>query len=230
MRKQLIVLSLLIFSLTACGGNKNEVTKTFDPNATTTATTEHSIKQTDITLETSSTASTNDIAETGTLDYILFPDIMRWNMALAEVKDTETRKLDSVHSLESKNPAFLNYVPNKTADKYFDSVSIVYCFPDNKLQARWCSFDSKKISDYREIYNEVKNAVSSKYGEYESENIVWTDTTYQQDDSKWNDAFRYGYVTIETTWHTSDSAIIITWDYNRRMTVAISTLDFESQL
>ena len=93
-------------------------------------------------------------------------------MAPAEVKDTETRSLDSKYTFESKNPAFLNYKLDKATDKYFDSASIVYCFPDNKLQARWCSFDSNKILDYRDMYNEIKNVVSSKYGECESENIA----------------------------------------------------------
>ncbi|MDB1979127.1 hypothetical protein PMZ73_17230 [[Clostridium] symbiosum] len=237
-KRVLLIAGCLSFALcaSACSDSKETAITQVVTEATSKQTvetenaTEYSTRAVGPVSNTFPTKPINDTSKTGTLDYILFPDTMRWNMAPAEVKDTETRNLDSKYTFESKNPAFLNYKLDKATDKYFDSASIVYCFPDNKLQARWCSFDSNKILDYRDMYNEIKNVVSSKYGECESENIVWTDTTYQQDDSKWNDAFRYGYVTIETTWHTSDTAVIITWDYNNDMTVAVSTLDFEGQL
>lgn len=168
--------------------------------------------------------------EEKSLAYILLQDTMRWNMALEEVKDAEEREQDIKGTFESKNPSYLSYIADSVKDKYASSVNCVYCFQDNQLKAYWCTYDSKKMSTYKELYEEVKNKVVEKYGECESEQIQWTDTTYQNDESKWNDAFRYGYVTIETKWHTEDTAIIIKWDYQKGMSVSTSALDFESQL
>lgn len=169
-------------------------------------------------------------AQERTLDYIFLQESMRWDMALQEVKDTEKRELNSSGTFESKNPAYLNYKSNKTTDEYYSMVESIYCFNDNQLKAYWSSFDESKISDYKGMYDEIKNKVSEKYGECESEEVNWTDTTYQNDTEKWNDAFKYGYVTIRTTWHTSDSVIMIKWDYNKGLIVASAVPGFESQL
>lgn len=164
------------------------------------------------------------------LNYIFLQENMRWNMAKEEVKDIEKREVNTLGSLENGSMSYLNYEPNKKTDEYFSSVELIYCFEDDLLKAYWCSYDETQISDYRGLYDKIKETVSAKYGECESESVNWTDTTYQNDENKWNDAFRYGYVTIETVWHTADTAIVINWDYNSTLTVATSELAFEDRL
>lgn len=164
------------------------------------------------------------------LDYILLKENMRWNMALEEVKDIETRELNTQYSFEDREPAYLNYIADKKTDKYNDYVECVYCFSEKKLKAYLCKFNMSVFWDYKTVYNEIKNKLVETYGECESEDIVWTDTTYQNDEEKWNDAFRYGYVTIQTKWHTEDTAIILNWNYAEGSSVAISSIDFENQL
>lgn len=171
-----------------------------------------------------------EAVEESNLDYIYFPDTMRWGMALAEVKDTETREMNTSLTFESKNPAYINYTLNSLTDEYSDSASIIYCFEDKILKARWCEFDPDKVWDYRGVYDDVKTALVSKYGDCESENEIWTDTTYQNDKNEWDRAFKYGYVTIKTVWHTENSVIIINWKYDEGMTVAFAALDYENQL
>ncbi|MCB5881060.1 hypothetical protein LIR45_01480 [Lachnospiraceae bacterium EP-SM-12S-S03] len=165
-----------------------------------------------------------------TLDYLLPPNFTRWNMAAQEVRDNETREEDTLYSTVDNNVEYINYKPVKLKDKYASSLDSTYCFFDNQLKAYWCSYDKEMLSNPMNVYSEIKEYISNIYGECEAEEFTWSDTTYQNDQDKWNDAFRYGYVTVKTTWHTSDSAIIITWDYNNRMNVAISSLDFENNL
>lgn len=241
MKKKLFFIGLsvvLTLSLIACSDNSgkdNDSNTQKTSKVESTAESEHEETEKDTnTLDPSKAEAESEVEERHEIDksfdYIYFPDNMRWGMAVAEVKDTENRNINSLHSIESSNPAYLNYETDKETDEYSTSASIVYCFQDNLLKARWCSFTTEGIYDYNQVYAEIKAALITKYGECESEEFVWTDTTYQNDETKWNDAFRYGYVTIKTVWHTTDSAIIIKWDYNNEMSVAFSSLDFESYL
>lgn len=165
-----------------------------------------------------------------TLDYLLPPNFTRWNMAAQEVRDNETREENTLYSTVDNNIEYINYKPVKSKDKYASSLDSTYCFFDNQLKAYWCSYDKEMLSNPMNVYSEIKDYISNIYGECETEEFTWSDTTYQNDQNQWNDAFRYGYVTVKTTWHTSDSAIIITWDYNNQMNVTISSLDFENNL
>ncbi len=165
-----------------------------------------------------------------TLNYLLPPNFTRWNMAAQEVRDNETREEDTLYSTVYNNVEYINYKPVKSKDKYASSLDSTYCFFDNQLKAYWCSYDKEMLSNPMNVYSEIKEYISNIYGKCEAEEFTWSDTTYQNDQDKWNDAFRYGYVTVKTTWHTSDSAIIITWDYNNQMNVTISSLDFENNL
>ncbi len=164
------------------------------------------------------------------LSYIFLQEDMRWNMARAEVEDIEKREIDTLDSVENGNMSYLAYEPDRSTDEYSNSATLVYCFEDDYLKAYWCSYDVGYISDYKELYDKIKDTISEKYGECESEDVKWTDETYQNEDAKWNDAFRYGYVTVKTIWHTEDTAIVITWDYNSSLTVAMSETDFENRL
>ncbi|MEF2767110.1 MAG: hypothetical protein U0O05_05325 [Dorea phocaeensis] len=164
-----------------------------------------------------------------TLNYLLLSDGIRWNMAEAETKDLETRTENTIGSFENGNMSYLNYSLDPDTDKYSSSTNCVYAFMDNQLKAYWTTFESPSFSDYKGVYEEIKSFISEKYGNCENEEITWSDTTYQNKPDKWNDAFKYGYVTIKTTWHTADSAIIIDWAYDK-MNVIISSLEFENNL
>lgn len=164
------------------------------------------------------------------INYLLLSSDMRWNMAKAETEDLETREPNLTGSISNGNMSYLNYNLNSDTDKYSSSGSSVYAFMDDKLKAYWTTFDSPSFSDYKGVYEEIKSFLSQKYGDCESENINWSDTTYQNNEEKWNEAFEYGYVTIKTIWHTDDSAIIIDWDYKNNMKIITSSLDFENSL
>lgn len=228
--KRKIVTALLCcaisLSIAGCGGNAGQSTSS-ESKTLTESPTESPISTPTATPIPTGTINPTPYAEP-TFDYLFFPDSMRWNMALEEVKDTEAREVDD--SINYHNAYYLSYATDPDVDQYANVASIVYYFEDNILKARWCEFDEEKIHDYKDLYENTKNAVIEKYGDCESENINWSDVTYQNDESKWNDAFRYGYVTIKTVWHVGDSAIIITWDYNKELSVATAALDVENKL
>lgn len=165
-----------------------------------------------------------------TLNYLLPPDFVRWNMAAQEVRDNEVREENTLYSIVNDNIEYVNYKPMKSKDKYTSSLDLTYCFLDNKLKAYWCSYDKDMLSKPIDVYSEIKNYIVGIHGDCESEEFTWSDSAYENDKNRWNDAFRYGYVTIKTMWHTSDYAIIIKWDYNNGMNVITSSLDFENNL
>lgn len=170
--------------------------------------------------------------ENGKWDYLFLRDDMRWNMALGEVKDKENKVQDTLHSLENKNPAYLVYEITDDMYNYAFDVDSVYCFIDNKLKAYWCKFDreSPNIKNYKKLYEEIKGVIADKYGECNAEDFIWTDDTYKNDESQWNNAFRYGYVTIETTWDMEGFVVIIRWSYEDGLNVITSSPDNVQQL
>lgn len=228
--KRKIVTALLCcaisLSIAGCGGNAGQSTSSESKTFTESPTKPPTSTPTATPIPTEAINPITYVEPT--FDYLFFPDSMRWNMALEEVKDTEDREVD--RSIDYHSAYYLSYLTDPDVDQYANVTSIVYYFEDKILKARWCEFDEEKIHDYKELYEDIKNAVIEKYGACESENINWSDAAYQNDESKWNDAFRYGYVTIKTVWHVGDSAIIITWDYNKELSVATASLDVESKL
>lgn len=156
-------------------------------------------------------------------DDIFLPGGMRFGMAAAEIKDNETR-------YEKSNPVIKNteyIVYRGTRDSYYEmDVECVYCCIDKKLVSFWCEFDKKsyRIESYYDLYQDVKEAIVERYGECTSEEMVWTDDTYKDNKAKWDKAFEYGYVTINTRFDIgNDQVILIRWDYNGNGLMIITT-------
>lgn len=235
MKKKLVALMLagaMAFSMVSCSEDNKSDTKVEEEQGEEVMDVEEELSETSVNNSPVKDNGTDEVenALEFSLDYLLLPDSMRWNMAAQEVRDTENREENTLYSTTQENIEYITYYSSSELDKYGSSFNIVYCFLDNQLKAYWSQFDRENLSNPMDVYAEIKDFLIQKYGACESENISWTDTTYQNDISKWNDAFKYGYVTVETVWHTSDSAIKIIWDYNNQMTVSVSALDFESQL
>lgn len=206
MKKLLCVMLsvIMIFAFVGCGSEINIQENTTKQEITTMST-----QQTTTQIE--ATLSPEEQYKD-----IFISSKIRWNMALSEVKDIEKRSLNS--NLSNKDSQYLSYKSKESS--YIDCV---YCFSNEKLVAYWCEFKPKYTNDYLDLYNTIKSLVTDKYGACDQENINWTDSTYQNNNSKWNSAFKYGYVNIDTRWNINDDTqLIIRWDYNKGMQVITS--------
>lgn len=159
-------------------------------------------------------------------DYF-FSNELRWNMAYKEAEDMiDFANLDDTYSFEpgskmSGSTGGLVYYGHTSYDGAKHSEKYTFLFPEGILKAYWIEFDSdykSDLYDYVYLYNQLRNDIVSRYGEPSSEDYVWSDETYKQNEEDWNKAFKYNYLTIETHWTTLEGKdLVIRWNYEKGM-------------
>lgn len=104
----------------------------------------------------------------------------------------------------------------------------MYLFESEKLKTYFIQYSGEK--NFLQKYNEIKNAVIEKYGVPKNDKVIWTDETYKNDEEKFDQAFKYGYVTMACKWVKGDNVIILKWEYKNTMFLAYCHKDYESEL
>lgn len=162
---------------------------------------------------------------------IFLPDNMRFGMATAEIEDTETRPKNTLYTIHNYQNSGVDYLAyNGKLKEYYElDTGITYYVKDNKLIAYECEYDkdSPRIESYLDLYDDIKEELTGRYGECMSEEIIWTDETYKDDPSMQEKAFQYGYVTINSRWEADGKVIIVNWDYQDSLYVITTTPESE---
>ncbi len=158
-------------------------------------------------------------------DNIYLPEWARWDMDINELKDTEIRA--EKRELGSGNVKYYAVEPVNT-DYFNYNFDYVYIFENEKLKTYFIEYSGDY--NFLEKYNEMKNAVIERYGEPLTDTVVWTDETYKNDEEKFNQAFKYGYVTMNCRWVAGDNVILLKWDYKNTMYLAYCHKSYESKL
>lgn len=153
---------------------------------------------------------------------------IRWNMAVAELKDNENRSVDlDTTNKKGESVTYLSYKPDST-DLYSTNFEYVYLFADSKLKAYWFSY--KSDDSCYDMYVELSNKLIEKYGSPKSESFKWLDETYKNDKEMWNKAFQYDYVMIMTIWDLGNTVLQIRWDHKTGMNVIYCEKGYEANL
>jgi len=158
-------------------------------------------------------------------DNIYLPEWVRWDMDINELKDTEIRA--EKRELGSGNVKYYAVEPVDT-DYFNYNFDYVYGFENEKLKTYFIEY----YGDYYllEKYNEIKNAVIEKYGKPLTDKVVWTDKTYENDEENFEQAFKYGYVTMNCRWVVGENVILLKWDYKNTMYLAYCHKNYEKNL
>lgn len=143
--------------------------------------------------------------ETINLNSLYLADFVRWDMNILEVIDKEKRESDK--TIVNGSSKFLKI--KKYASDYFTGYyDYVYFFIDDSLKSYFVKYTGGGIGKY----SEIKKCITNKYGNPAEDIMNWSDPTYKDDESKFADAFAYGYVSMTTKWVVGDTVIIMHWD------------------
>lgn len=100
---------------------------------------------------------------------------------------------------------------------------------NNELGAYYCAFESwQELSQYKT----VKNILTAEYGECSTEEIIWNDEFYKDDESKWDIAFENGNVSILASWILEDYGTImfLEWDDTVGCSIKYFGMEYVSRL
>lgn len=152
-----------------------------------------------------------------------------WGMSQNEVSDIESKwslsegrnalEYDTLIRLTGDAQEWSNY------DGWHEGISVevpvkaYYLFvgnsiTDNELATYYFVLNNTHISPKLAQYKTVKNMLTLEYGECLSEDFQWSDEFYKGDETRWEDAFEAGDLSILTLWTLNDAKtlIFLEWD------------------
>ena len=167
-------------------------------------------------------------------------------IALGLVGCSETTNYDANNSLSATNDNYSDNDAETSVDKVEEPEPIQTNY-DNLYLPEWARWDmdinelkDMKLKTYfvqydggynfLQEYNEIKNAIIEKYGNPSIDEIIWTDETYKNDPDKFDQAFKYGYVTMNCKWAVGENVVILKWDYKNTMYLAYCHKSYEKNL
>ena len=89
--------------------------------------------------------------------------------------------------------------------------NIYYVFAENKLTRGIYMFVEKHSNKnlYIDDYNEIKKALTDKYGKPKDDNIFWRNDLFKDDHSEWGLAISIGHLRYFTTWEPPETEITL---------------------
>ena len=148
---------------------------------------------------------------------LYMPEDLRWNISSVElIEKYGTGKIDSAPNFSKElswtHPLYTSPYKSSYVDEY------TYLLSNDKLVAYFIEFEEDYSNPYS-LYKDVKDVLVKKYGNPSSEKFNWTDNTYKDDETKWNDAMRYNHLDIMTVWNFDGYKLILKWKYKDAMNV-----------
>jgi hypothetical protein len=124
-----------------------------------------------------------------------------WGWSKDSVKRSETLKLIS----DTKDG--LMYSGTLGNQKF----SISYKFIKNKLTQVFYIYSEKHVNknNYISTYEDLKGVLSKKYDVPITDEIIWKDDLYKDNENDWGMACRAGHVTFKTRWENSETDITL---------------------
>lgn len=179
--------------------------------------------------------------EDGTWEYAKSPDKVlifendfrkaKWGMTPEQVKNTEESPIVFEGWSDTDDATILYYKEKVFRFQAF----ITYIFKDSKLVRARYAFDPEDEEDYIGDYESIIEELIDKYGEPVDVTMEWSDSTYIEDQDKWETALRLGHLRRTGRWETKrtimelqlygkDGDIIMQIDYSDRKYVPDSEL------
>lgn len=123
-----------------------------------------------------------------------------WGMSMNDVINIEGTPPD-----DSDDNAIV-YLDREICDF---STSVYYLFNNDKLIGGMYSIQESHTNEnaYIDDYNKLKEALISKYGEPDADNIDWKDDLYKDDPQDYGFAVSLGDLTYVSTWNLPDNLI-----------------------
>ena len=133
---------------------------------------------------------------------------IKWGMSKEEIKKSESIpiKVDA----SDQTPSFLVY---STTISSLDT-DLVYYFTENKCFAAVYVITEKHTNenDYIEDFRNLKKSLIEKYGEPETDKIIWKDDLFKDDYSDYGLAISIGDLYYKAIWKTKPHEIILSLD------------------
>lgn len=148
---------------------------------------------------------------------LYMPEDLRWNISSVElIEKYGTEKINSAPSFSKElswtHPLYTSPYKSLCVDEY------TFLLSNDKLVAYFVEFE-KNYSNPYSLYKDVKDVLVKKYGNPSSEDFNWIDSTYKDDETKWNDAMRYNHLDIKTVWNFDGYKLILKWKYKDAINV-----------
>ena len=127
----------------------------------------------------------------------------QWGMSREQVKKTEESPVVFEGWSDNFDATILYY---KEKVYRFDSF-ITYIFRNGKLVQASYSFEPNDEENYISDYESIIEALIEKYGEPIDVVMEWSDSTYIEDEEKWETALRLGHLKRSGIWETQRTMI-----------------------
>lgn len=124
-----------------------------------------------------------------------------WGWTKESVKKSETLKLIS----ETKNELMYS---GTLGNKKFN---ILYDFTKNKLTQVCYIYSESHVNNnnYISTYDDLKNILIKKYDTTATDQIIWKNNLYKDNEDDWGMACSAGHVTFKATWENSDTYVML---------------------
>jgi len=124
-----------------------------------------------------------------------------WGWTKDSVKKSETLKLIS----DTKD--YLMYSGTLGNKKF----SISYKFTKNKLTQVYYIYSESHVNknNYISTFDDLKNILTKKYDTTVTDQIIWKNDLYKDNEDDWGMACSAGHVTFRATWENSDTNVIL---------------------
>lgn len=131
----------------------------------------------------------------------------RWGMSVAEVKALESNKLlaNGSHDIYDNILVYEGTIARLPT-------LISYFFISDQLVQASCAIHVKHSNEnlYIDDFNNIKNALTNKYGKPINESVIWKDDTYRDDPANYGFAISIGDLVLEKMWKTPTTEIYLT--------------------
>jgi hypothetical protein len=129
----------------------------------------------------------------------------KWGMTKEEVKKTEESPV-IYEGWNETDDAIVLYYKEKV---FLFEPTITYIFKDDKLVKGHYLFELSTDEEDRCIadFDTIVDALIEKYGEPMRVSMVWSDSTYMNDKTKWGKALRLGHFERKGIWETGRTLI-----------------------
>jgi len=127
----------------------------------------------------------------------------KWGMTTEQVKKTEESPI-VFEGWSDVDDAIILYFKEKV---YRFESFITYIFKDGKLVQASYSFEPNDKEDYISDYESIIEALIEKYSEPIDVVMEWSDSTYIEDEKKWETALALGHLKRSGIWETQRTMI-----------------------
>ena len=130
-------------------------------------------------------------------------------------KVTWGQDINTVRQIEGKTPLQQNENTLSCKDKVagYDCY-LQYVFSHSGLVAAGYGFDIKHTNknDFIDDFKKIKKVLTTKYGEPSSDDQIWKDDLYKDDEQEWGMAISVGHLNFRSAWENDRTLIVLALD------------------